>query len=333
MQLHGSFPYRECEEYGLNPDSIIDFSASVNPFPLPPEIVEAYKEADLRAYPDRSNVVFTQTLVDFYGLKDENLLPCAGTTELIYALPFLFKKPVILTPAYGDYKDAFGRHNISLIELTYENYTPGEKVEGDLFIIINPSNPEGHYFTPYTIEEICLANPNCRIVVDEAYQELGEHCESVLPLVDSCPNLTVFRSLTKSFAIAGIRAGFAYSETLTKLLKKYMTPWAVSTPIQKVLPLLYKNYAKFQEQWRTIGREKEKLKEGLDALNITVKSGRGPFLLFKVSNGPKTREQLLREHAINIRECSSFGLDNWIRVMPGTSENNKNLLKAIPVCL
>lgn len=333
MQKHGSFPYDEVKEWGMNPARIIDFSASVNPFPLPIEVLTAYKNAVLYSYPERSNNSFLNTISAHYNLKRDNIVPCSGTTECIYVLPILFDSLTILAPAYSDYCDAFYRHGKQCIEIPQSSFSVDTKVTTECLVLVNPSNPTGEYFSPDVIRDVCQNNPQTEVIIDEAYQELGENCESVMKLTEEIPNLTVLRSLTKSFAIAGLRAGFIYGTKLPKLIKQYVIPWNISKPVQDMVPKLFENFATIKSQWNEILYEKKRMLTTLDTKNIQSISGKGPFFLISVGNSTQVREQLLKKFHLHVRDCASFGLEGWIRVMPNLRQNNDLLIEALNQCL
>ena len=337
-QVHGSLPYHDLRALGIDPETVIDFSATVNPYPLPGFIRETIAATPLHSYPETDCHEATAALSAFYHLPAEWIAVTVGMTEIIFALPALYDTIVQFAPTYGDYQLAATRRNrtIRTVDFPGDDHafstvcTELRNSSFDLLIICNPNNPTGAWLSPEQIARLCVFFPGAVICIDESYQEMGEACESVIPLVSKHPNLLVCKSLTKPFGIGGIRAAYALSSgDCLRRIKERLLPWGVSVIAQRLIPQLLDNYTLFSGQWAATIRDRNELIVNMERTGFGVDIGRCPFFLVKVGNASRMREIMLREHTIALRDCTSFGMPDRIRIMPEGPENNKRLCRAL----
>lgn len=337
-QAHGSIPYRELRRLGLRPSEIIDVSATVNPWPLPPRVSEKIAEVNLAHYPDNECREAVEALASFHDIPPEWIACTAGMTEAIFILPCIHRKALTLGPTYGDYAAAFDRHQAPVRRVPFpRNRVEFDAVPGNvreescsLVMVCNPNNPTGDYLPPEDLRELCEALPGVTVCVDESYQEMGESCETALGLVSRYRNLLVLKSLTKPFGIGGIRAAYAVSSgSAVEELRGLRLPWAVSTIAQAVVLEIPPLYEQFRQQWSAILREKRKLKDALRNLGVEVHDGRCPFMLLRTESASQFRRTMLEDYHIAVRDCSSFGMPDMVRIMPSTPERNRRLVEAV----
>jgi histidinol-phosphate/aromatic aminotransferase/cobyric acid decarboxylase-like protein len=142
--------------------------------------------------------------------------------------------------------------------------------------------------------------------------------------------LLILKSLTKPFGIGGLRAGYAVSSGgVIKRLRTMMLPWNVASIVQRIIPALFQQYQYFSESWRQIIEERDTMSESLERSGLLVRKNRTPFLLAKVRDAERVRKHLLVNHHIAVRSCGSFGMPEWIRIMPGRPEQNFYLLEKL----
>jgi histidinol-phosphate aminotransferase len=336
-QIHGSLPWREMRLLGVQPKDILDFSATVNPYDIPEGVHECINSLDLSYYPDPEHFMAKKELSKFHHLPMEWFGVFAGLTEVIYSLPRLFAKPLVCAPTYGDYFKAFATHNIPIG--IYEFKSKKNVVTQDYFrisnffdllILCNPNNPCGRYFSPSQIEQLCIRYPNATICIDESYQELASGCESVLPLCTRYSNLLVLKSLTKPFGVGGVRMGYGVSSgSILQKLQELMVPWNVSTIAQHMIPEIFAHYIDYYEQWQCIQHEKHKLIKALKGVGAQIQSSSTPFFLLEVPSASFLRQKLLQDHRIHVRDCTSFGMPQHVRIMPQTQAKNNIFIQVL----
>jgi len=336
--IHGSIPYTLLRELGIDPAEVTDFSATVNPYPLPDAVNRLLCGIDLSAYPDPECFEARSALAGHLGCDIGQIVMATGTTELLFTLPLLFENAVCFSPTYGDYGAAFARNGTRINALPYfaplQDFQPVlgrlTAMPPDLLIICNPNNPTGDYTGPDRIAEVCRALPKSVVCIDESYQELGDGCESVCGMTSEFDNLLVIKSLSKPYGIGGIRAGYAVtSPEICGRIGEKLLPWGVSTPAQKMVPVLISLTGHFMKLWDTTLGEKMKMAGRLEKEGITVRAGQAPFFLAKTGDAASMRMNLLTRHNVLVRDCTSFGMPDTIRIMPSLPEQNERLINSI----
>jgi histidinol-phosphate aminotransferase len=140
----------------------------------------------------------------------------------------------------------------------------------------------------------------------------------------------ILKSLTKPYGIGGIRSAYALSsgEILNKVRERLL-PWGVSVIAQDIIPALIQNRHLFEQRWLEIIERKYALVGKLKQFNFRIRGGKCPFFLLDVGNAAQLREWMLVKYHIAIRECTSFGMPQTIRIMPSLDCNNEMLLTAL----
>lgn len=338
FQIHGSIPYNELRVLGIDPSEITDFSATVNPLPLPERVYKKVSAQNLAAYPDIDCFEAVSAISDFYSIRCEKIVVTAGMTETIFSMPSLFNKAVQFSPTYYDYSAAFRKREKSIKSVDFpDNKTDFEKAYNllknekfDLLFICNPNNPDGKTVSLSQIDKLCNAFPNSVICIDESYQEMSLESESALALTKKIENLLVLKSLTKPFGIGGIRAAYAISSPgIINKIKHCLLPWGVSSIAQRIIPEIFEEWEYYKNQWIYIHKEKNRIVRGLNRSGVGTKSSICPFIFVVCENATELRKKMLQKHKISVRDCTSFGMPQYIRVMPLDSRSNDNIVKVL----
>jgi threonine-phosphate decarboxylase len=346
MREHGGNVHRASEETGIPVGEIIDFSASINPLGVPNTVAETIREniQYLIHYPEP----FAENLAAHLGRHldiDPRTIVCGnGSTELIYlAVRALApQKALVAAPTFSEYERACSMlRETSCVryDLSREN---GFEIDPDSFIasmtgcsmafLCNPNNPTGRLLPRATVLAIAEAarRRSCHLVVDEAFIDfVPEH--SVVDEVARNSHLTVLRSLTKFYALSGLRIGYGvFPRTAAELVKNYREPWTVNTLAQKA-GITAINDSDYQE--RTVGviaEGKQFLEKGLTALRIDYVPSAANYYLLRLNRAQQAVASL-REKGILVRDCSNFpGLDSsYIRIAVRSSRENAALLKEL----
>ena len=348
---HGGNIKQICDKYGLDPDEIIDFSASINPLGCPDVVRKAVSEQfnEILNYPDSQCTELRKTIAGKISCSESNVIIGNGSNELFYLIPRALKpvKGVLLQPTFSEFKDAFCNSNVDVTEIVNDdnsfptistNISKLKSDEESMVFLCNPNNPTGQLTLKEDIIELVNDNPNRLIVIDEAFMDFVEKSEkySVIkdaPLMD---NLIVVRSLTKFYGFPGLRLGYLVSnESIVNKIMRYKEPWTVNT-IAQVAGMAAINDDEFTVNTRQyVTGEKDFLYNGLNMIKgIQPLQPTVNFMLVKVEDIGKTSSEiqsLLLKHNILIRNCSNFtGLDEtYFRVAVKTREENQKLLGAL----
>ena len=340
---HGGLNYGELEALGLSPDEVIDFSVSSNPSGPPPGIRPIVKSVKIARYPDSETNVLRRRLAQKLGVTSRNMLIGNGSTELIRlaVLAYLDKgdRAIIIEPTFGEYEVACNIVRASIIrQQIVEN--DGFKLDIDkteelikqyvprIIFICNPNNPTGNYLRYAEFERLLSAAEESLFVLDEAYITFVDNTWSSLGMINKS-NLLILRSMTKDYALAGLRLGYAIArEEIIDSLRRVCPPWNINAVAQQA-GISALQYDKYLEQSHAVAaRGKNFLVEELTHLGLRCLPSEANFFLVKVGNASDFRQRLLAKKIL-VRDCTSFGLPQYIRIAPKSLKKCRKLVAAI----
>lgn len=347
---HGGNVFAVARQMGLSPGDTIDFSASINPLGLPASVREAILSSleSLVHYPDTTCQELKQVLAHEHGLPPEHFLVANGSTELIYNLPAMLsgKRALIISPSFSEYVHSLEQHQweISHFLLSSQDYfaLDPERLrhvlrEGfDTLYLCNPANPSGTLYSRRLVEQIydLCQEAGTFLVLDEAFIDFSPEATAA-PSIATCDNAIVLRSMTKFFAMPGLRLGYAMAAPrIIEKLARVGGPWSVNTLAQAAGVAALNDGEYRRRSIDYVDKERHKLAEQLSLFQqLTVHPSRANFLLVKISGKPSSPElqQLLLQQRILIRDCSDFkGLsDRFFRIAVRTAEENSCLLRSL----
>jgi histidinol-phosphate aminotransferase len=317
---------------GNKKSRIIDFSVNLNPYGPPDFIPKAIQEAieEIGVYPDTECRTLREQIAEKSCCEKNEVLVGAGVSELIQLVALSFVKNRVLMPkhTYGEYEIATKMlgAQIKRVEMPDLRITPELIVEAmktdDVVFLCNPNNPTGQYLDKNEIEQILEAaeRVDTLVVIDEAYVDFVMNAFPTHKF--SMHNLIILRSLTKSFAIPGVRVGYAIaSEAVIKELEKIKVPWSVSVCAQKAgAAVIGTDGDKFLAETRArIERSKDTIEKSLDVHTDAN------FYILEVGNAREVKKKLF-EYGIQVRDCTSFGLPTHIRFSVRKDEENDLLM-------
>ncbi|MBE9482681.1 MAG: histidinol-phosphate aminotransferase family protein [Chloroflexi bacterium] len=340
---HGGPNWAELTSLGLNPDEVLDFSVSTNPFMPPPGIKEIYNTIAIDHYPDSEATELRQCLSEKLEVAPVNILAGSGATELIRLIPLTYfghgDSVLILQPTFGEYKVACQIMGSDVFEhwgRAEENFAPRIEEIVSLIrrrrpkgiFICNPGNPTGQYLSRKDIEMILNACGDCLLVIDEAYIAFTD---GSWPSTDLIPqnNLIILRSMTKDYALAGLRLGYIIANReIIDTLQRVRLPWNVNVVAQKAGVIALKDTQYLKRCELKIRQAKQFLIDELGRIGFTLVPSRTNFFLVKVGDGKSFRSALLRR-GIMVRDCASFGLSEYVRIAPRTMPECQKLISTI----
>ncbi len=324
---------------------IVDFSANINPLG-PPEWLRrtiSRQISQLVHYPDPDCFDLTTAIALHHQLDADRIIAANGTTELLYALPRIMGclRAVIAVPSYIDYQKVMEIQGIEtvLFPLKAEDgfrLDPEALSEvirdGDAVMLATPNNPTGVAIAAETITNLAAAHPRSWFIVDEAFLDFVEEGTTVA----GCrPNVITLNSLTKFYAIPGLRLGYGtFPPEIAARLRQILPPWTVNTVAQAVGARLFRDedYRK-----RTLALT-EKLRHELLAelatfAQLQVYPSRANYFLVrlvKTLTAPDLAARLLSQ-SIAIRVCSNYaGLDeSYFRLAVRRRQDNRRLIDAL----
>lgn len=335
----------------------LDFSANINPLGLSSAIKQtltAHLEAVVH-YPDPEARALKAALAEHYDLPAHNIIVGNGVAELIY-LFFQVVRPhrvLVPVPSFGDYERAATAAHcvVQHILLRPEaGFLPDRKKcqqaasITDCLIIGNPNNPTGTLLTQAELLPLLETMQEGRqwLLVDESFMDFcEERADATLrQLVQAYPYLVVLQSLTKFYAIPGLRLGYAVaSRELVQRLEAAKDVWNVNALAQfaGVTALQQPGYEAATRKF--LRQEAAYLSTELEHLpGIKVLPGAANFRLVDIHGTGYTSGELtaaLRARGVLVRDCANFaGLDDgYLRLAVRTHEENKQLLTHLEAVL
>jgi len=346
---HGGNIYRVAEKYGIRENEILDFSASINPLGLPETVSKRLPELLnlVVHYPDPEQRRLRKALSELHNISSESIICANGSTQLIYLLVRALRPERVLipVPTFSEYERALWVQKIShkniyikYLYLKRENnfiLEPEEFIKAmegcEMAFLCNPNNPTGILLSEDEVREIGKAARliGCYLIVDEAFIDFCPHA-SIINRVGENPYLIILRSMTKFYALPGLRLGYGiFPLKLVKDIKTFQEPWSVNTLAQEAAIMAIRDETYRKKTWIFIKREKEFLEEGLTRLGIWFTPSRANYYLLRLEK-PDLVEKLARK-GILVRDCSNFrGLDRtYIRIAVRKREENIKLLEAL----
>ena len=314
---------------------------------------EKWLYSQIESYPAQ-NAQIAEDVAKSIGVKAENIFIGNGATEAISAIlnNFVKGKILIMLPTFSPYYEYVNKstttiHYYPLIKGEDRYYFDIENLfyycitnEINNIVIINPNNPDGSLVSKEKMKELLEKFAFMdNILLDESFIEFAGTPESVVPSFYEFKNLTIIRSMSKIFGIAGIRAGFCITkaEYVSKLLNSgYL--WNSNCFAIYFFGLL--NDKEFMKEYEVAkdkyNKELDNYGKALETCNPKIKfyKSKANFFLGELIDKNKTVEELmfylLCEHGIYIRQCADKkGLsDRFFRISSRNEEENKRIVEA-----
>jgi threonine-phosphate decarboxylase len=317
---HGGLARQEQDERGW-----LDFSANLNPFP--PHVDWAPDPACLEHYPDDGYPALREAIARTFGRPAEEVTVGNGSIEVIraFCLAVLDRgdRVCIDRPTFGEYRVAAGLAGARAV--TGAGGTTAR-------FLCNPNNPTGALLARSSLEELLAATPaTTRLFVDEAFIELADPSASMIGCADD--RVFVLRSMTKAFAVPGIRLGFGFgTPEIVERCERCRAPWSVNAFAEAFALEALRQYPALHESRRCIRQERERLVEGMATLGFEPMPASANFVCARSPVPVGELVAALDRRRIRVRDCASFGLPGHIRVAVRTRDENGMLLEGFEAC-
>ena len=350
-RTHGGDVGALAHSAGIEAGEILDFSASINPLGPPASARKAFVKSygEISRYPGPYGKKLKEALAERHGMSPAEVLVGNGSTQLIYLLCAALRPrtALVVGPAFSEYANALrlGGANISQFTLNPDDafqfsmprFMAAWDKDCDIVILATPNSVTGRLIPRAEIETIARVAVRRKsfVLVDEAFIDFVEK-ESVETLVRQNPYLIVLRSLTKYYALPGLRLGYLFGETRrVAQLASYQEPWSVNAPALSVAIACLGDgsFTMKTEHW--LADERKFLLDRLTAIKeLHPFASQANFLLVKIDRADFDALQLrsfLSTKKILIRACDTFaGLGvNYFRVAVKRRKDNLRLLAAL----
>ena len=303
------------------------------------------ESSSINRYPDFQPDNLINSYCAYSGLTPANILATRGADEGIELIIRTFCKAyqdsiLICPPTYGMYAISAENHGANIVRVPLiDNQLDTENMEAQVgkvkvVFLCSPGNPTGNLLTTESIKAALeLFGDTAIVVVDEAYIEFSPENTKASWLTDY-PQLVVLRTLSKAFALAGLRCGFTLANPdIITMLSKVIAPYPISAPVADIASeaLTTSGLEKMSTRVKETVTLRAQLSDWLNSQKwcVNVFESDANFILFQTTN-TKTKNFIfdhLKQQNILIRDQSSqLQLDNCLRISIG-NEQELSLLK------
>lgn len=307
--------------------------------------------------PDRNHSKVKTSLVNFLGVKEENISVFAGADEIIEIIPRLFlnksDKTVVVVPVFERMISANMKVGAKVLhfKLVKDNKFRLDNVEADKLVkkvnkysakllwLCSPNNPTGQVIELSIVEKIARSLPGSLVVVNEVYQEYYsfDRKNSAVSLLSKFPNLIIIRSFSKAYNLAGVRIGYVVAGSeIVSYLDRFKTMYNPSTYAQgKAVWVLSSDKTKeIKKLLDRISKERTRLTKLVKKLTNfeVIDDSKANFLFLR----HKTKDLFKEFYKHNIivsdwREALGVEGKGFVRVSINTPKFNNRLARALEV--
>jgi threonine-phosphate decarboxylase len=355
-RTHGGDPWTLLREQALAQDQILDFSIDVNPLGFPEMVRSAILQyiEEIRCYPDPDALPLRETIARCHDVPVDTVLPGNGSAELIMLVARLRPgaRALVVMPTFTEYAWAVEQSGSTVVpyplheargfqsDFSMEDWA--ERADASaLMFLCNPNNPTGVAWDKARV--LWLADRcrqrGCLLVVDEAYVELTDQPErlTVLPEALRYDNLLVLRSLTKLFAVPGLRLGYLVAaRSLVERLRALQQPWPLNTFAIRVGTELLKQQSYIAQSQQLLRALRPAFHHALAQIpGLTPFPAAANFVMCRLESPAMTSDRLaqrLADQRIVVRNCDSIpGLEpgRFIRLAIRMPAENEQLFTAL----
>lgn len=349
MQLpeHGANPRHVYEKLGMTPPAqILDFSENCNPAGSPRAVVELWPEliSRLNNYPDPTGEPFLSKAAEYHRVPKESVIAGNGAAELLSLIAERYrgKRAIVVHPTFSEYEATLRAKGVG-IERVLASEAEGFKLpieavleaipQADALYLCTPNNPTG--ILPEREDLLAIirkaGETGCEVVLDEAFIDFIDESKSFIPQLNEFPHVIIVRSMTKMYAIPGIRLGYAVAHPeIIASLKSTAPHWNVNGIAAVIGALCLDEEAYRENAIRHARAELVKMTEFLKGYGCIVTKSESNFLSFKPRDAGKLYRDMLAK-GIVLRHSENFrGMDGrWLRIGMKSSEEMEELRREL----
>jgi threonine-phosphate decarboxylase len=351
---HGGQLRQIAARYGIPVEQLLDFSANINPAGPPSSVLAAIRNAlenpsTLTKYPDLDLIESKQAIAKYTGVEPENIAIANGFVPLLEAAlrSLKIKRCLLPVPSFSEYRNAL--ENTSVFVTPYHlasdenfHYAPNTILNTlldhscDGILLANPQNPSGVIYDAGNMQRLIemAAQYSVTVLLDEAF-------------IDYCPamsltqwsiqqaNVIVFRSVTKFFALPGLRVAYAISHpSHVNAMNHFIAPWPVTGFASDAVCAALGDETYGKESQVANDRRRFALEQELARLKIATYPSSANFLLLRFSAEVEVSqlwERMIVEEKTVLRSCVNFeGLAaGHLRIAVRSEQENVRLIRSL----
>jgi len=345
---HGGLLEDELARLGLRHEDVLDVSVNVNPYGSFPPMIEAIRAASIERYPDPTATPARAALARWLDVPREQVVVGNGAVDLLWSLARCLVSSadlvLLVEPAFSELRRAVTCVGARVAEhrLTPEDDFAFDPLALDaalgslkprLLYLCTPANPTGKTIPIELLVRLADAHPKTTFVVDLSFSSLSDaHRDDT---VHASGRVVWLRSLTKDFALAGLRVGFAVApRPIVALIEASRPPWSVNALAQAAAcaATTAEAQAFVAESRARLLRDRAELERALQGLGLKTHASETIYSL--VDLGPERRATALRDallarHSVLVRDATSFGLPQHVRICARPPGQSLRLIQAL----
>ncbi len=347
MSFHGGDIYTAQEKNGRT--EWLDFSANINPFGVPNSVRHAIIQSIERLvhYPDPEQRKLRQALAEYHQVPPSHIVCGNGGADIIFRTIQTIspKHALVPVPTFSEYAKALEETGSlvtywemdSTFSITDQLLIEMERGHYDFLALCNPNNPTGKMVPPSLMRKILdlAKKKNIFVLLDECFYEMTEdtaETDSMLRELQEHWNVLIVRSMTKLYAIPGIRLGYGIcaDSVRTQQIRTLGQPWHISTLAEAAGQAALLDHT-YRIQFLTfLQEERQFLYQRLQQFPLQVWKPHANFVFFRAAGCFDLAQRLL-PYGILLRHCANYvGLTlEYYRVAVRTHEENIYFLECL----
>jgi len=329
--------------------NIIKLASNENPRGCSPQVLKALSTLSglqIATYPAPSNSPLLLKLAEKHHVHEDMLTLSNGSDALFQLLLICFalgSDKHIITHEYAFQAYAIQAKTLGIplkitpllnnwhvdIEAIITTCTQNTA----LIFLANPNNPTGTLLSEAEIKHLLTHIPETTLLVlDEAYNEYLSPAEKVdtISLLTDYPNLVITRTFSKSYGLAGLRLGYAISNpTIHELLQKVILPFTINQAALTAGEAALDDEAFVRDSVTLNRQELKRIRETMTKLHFTCLPSPANYITFDCKVDGKIIYEALLKHGIIVRPLHPYGLNNYLRVSTGTTEQTTYFIEKL----
>lgn len=332
--------------YGVDPKKTIYLASNDNPYSIPEKVQKKLAKTlnNTNRYPMVYNVELEDKLSRIHGLKSDNIILGAGSDELLTLLALKYinagDNTIMCRPSSQRYKEITEFVGGICKQVEHKNFyhdldAMAQAIDDNTKIVFisNPNNPTGTLLSVDDIEAFIKTVPsNVLVVVDESCFDFvfPKETKSSIELISKYNNLIILRTLSKYYALAGLRIGYAISNPkVTDEIDSVKSPYNVSSIAQEAAILMLGETGFTEKYYNEVQTEKQLYYDNLKELNLEYIPSHSNYIFVKFGDNCAEWCKKLKDLNVIVRHCAIFGYPEYVRISIGSNHENRYLLNVL----
>ena len=351
---HGGQLRQIAARYGIPVERLLDFSANINPAGPPSSVLSAIRRAlvepsTLGMYPDLELVELKSAIAEYTGAQQQNVAVANGFVPLLDAAlrSLKIKRCLLPVPSFREYRNTLENAGVSITPYHLSSdehfrYVPDAilhallKHSCDAILLANPQNPSGAICDVDTMQQLIemAAQSRTPVLLDEAFIDYSPDRSLTQRSIEQ-RNVIVFRSVTKFFAIPGLRVAYAVSPSSNvRAVNRFIAPWPIANFASDAVCAAFRDAVYVEESRLLNERRRLWLEQELARLKVATYPSGANFLLLRFAAEIDVNllwEKLIVEEQIVMRSCANFeGLQSGhLRIAVRSELENERMIHGL----